>query len=93
MNPDELCICGHTLEVHFGHDCSRLYLSGQPCPCKQFVLGDFGVELFEVLKALLPYLPDRNDALDYAATNDGRASNFQVAALRARELFSRIQSE
>src|SRR4051794_26239007 len=51
-NPDEICICGHTYEVHFGHECSRLFLDGSPCPCKQFVLGGLAVEIFEALKKI-----------------------------------------
>ena len=93
MNLDELCICGDTYEVHFGGECTRIGRTGKPCECKQFVSCDLALPMFEALKALLPYLPDRNDALDYAATNDGRASSFQVAALRVRALFGRIQSK
>lgn len=97
MNPGELCICGHTFEEHFGHDCSRLYLSGAPCPCKQFVICELAVPMFEAMKALLPYLPDRIDELSHAANSDeSRASNFrnfQVAAARVRELFGRIETE
>lgn len=58
MNPCELCICGHTLEIHFGHECSRLLHDGTPCPCKQFVLGGLGVELFEALKSLEEQVAD-----------------------------------
>jgi hypothetical protein len=52
MNPDELCICSHTYEVHFGHDCSAIFHNGTPCPCKQFVLCSLAVEMFEVLKKI-----------------------------------------
>jgi hypothetical protein len=87
MDQGDLCICAHTFEEHFGGDCSRVN-----CRCQQFVLIDFGPALFAALKNLLPYLPDRNEALNYAATNEGRASSFHVAALHARELIRRIQN-
>lgn len=87
MHPADICLCGHSREEHFGHDCSRVN-----CHCKQFALIDFGPALLSVLESLLPFLPDRNDALDYAATNHGRASTFQVAALHARELVYRIKN-
>jgi hypothetical protein len=87
MNPGDLCICGHTREVHFGHECSVVN-----CRCKQFVLIDLAVELFDSLEAVLPYLPDQNDAKNYAAGNEGRASSFQVAAIRARKLVWRAKN-
>lgn len=42
------------------------------------------LQLLEASEKVLPYLPDTNDAKNYAATNDGRASNFQVAAIQLR---------
>jgi hypothetical protein len=72
-NPDELCICGHTHEVHFGHECSQLYRSGTPCPCKEFALCDAAVDIYEALKALLDVvdycgdmMPDEKRAIDAA---------------------------
>ena len=98
-HPADLCICGHSREDHFEHECSivgensviyrRGLGRGIDCTCKQFVEGGHAVNIFEALKALLSYLPDRNDALNYAATNEGRASSFQVAAIQAREVFQR----
>jgi hypothetical protein len=41
---------------------------------------------------LLPYLPDRNDALNYAATNEGRASSYQVAALDLRTAANNVRN-
>jgi hypothetical protein len=54
-NLGDLCICGHTREIHFGRECSVVagMFSGRrrtDCPCKQFVEGG--------LEAVLPYLPD-----------------------------------
>lgn len=40
-------------------------------------------ELLEALEELLPYLPDRNDALNYAATNDGRVGTIHLAVSKA----------
>jgi hypothetical protein len=55
MNLGDLCICGHTLEVHFGHECS-IVAGSRPwirrdCQCKQFVVCDLGVPVFQALKA------------------------------------------
>jgi hypothetical protein len=87
MDPGDICFCCHTREEHFGHDCSRVN-----CRCKQFAVIDYAPALLVILEELLPYLPDTNDAKDYAATNEGRASSFQVAAIRARELVHRIKN-
>lgn len=46
INPGDLCICGHTYEVHFGANCS-----GVGCSCREFALGDAGIEIYEALKA------------------------------------------
>lgn len=69
VNLDELCICTHTFEEHFGHDCSRLFHDGTPCPCKEFVRLDFGVKMFEAPKALVEnpfYTDEYQDALKRA---------------------------
>jgi hypothetical protein len=59
MNPDELCICGHTYELHFGANCSyvrqacgdlTLSVDVAYCPCKQFVICDLAVQIFEALQ-------------------------------------------
>ena len=102
MNPGDLCICGHTREIHFGAECSIVagqhtvlggrFRARQDCPCKQFVELGLAVELFQALEAVLPYLPDQNDAKDYAATNDGRAGSIHVASIRARELIHRAKN-
>ena len=47
MSPGDICICTHTREVHFGHDCSAVN-----CPCRQFVECGCGVELFESLRQI-----------------------------------------
>jgi hypothetical protein len=65
-----------------------------PIPCGQperdaRILAEAQTELLAAIETVLPYLPDRNDAKDYAATNDGRASSFQVAAIKLREVYSR----
>src|SRR5438309_1780700 len=96
-NLDDLCICGHTREIHFGHECSVVAgtFFGRrraDCPCKQFVEIGFGLELFQALEAVLPYLPDANDAKDYAATNEGRAGSIHVASIRAREVIHRAKN-
>jgi hypothetical protein len=51
LHPAELCICGHTSEIHFGHNCSRV-----GCSCQQFAICDSAVGIFEALKASLPIL-------------------------------------
>lgn len=45
MNPGDLCICGHTREVHFGHECSKV-----DCNCKQFVECGLAVPIFQALQ-------------------------------------------
>jgi hypothetical protein len=50
-------------------------------------------ELLEALERLLPYLPDENDVLNHAAVNDGRASDYDVAALHARAAISKVKGE
>jgi hypothetical protein len=62
MNPGDLCICGHTREIHFGAECSIVagqhtvlgghFRAGQDCPCKQFVELGLAVEVFQALKEL-----------------------------------------
>jgi hypothetical protein len=87
MDQGDICICGDTREVHVGGRCWRV-----GCNCKQFVVLDLGPELFEALEAVLPFLPDRYDARDYAATNDGRAGQIHVVSIRARELIHRAKN-
>jgi hypothetical protein len=53
MNQGDLCLCGHTREVHFGSECSRV-----GCPCKEFALVDAAVEIFEALKELTSAVED-----------------------------------
>jgi len=48
-------------------------------------------ELLKSVEAVLPYLPDTNDAKNYASLNEGRASSFQVAAIRLREVYGRTK--
>lgn len=48
MNPDELCCCGHTHEVHFGANCSKA-----GCSCEQFVWIDAGHDLLKALELLM----------------------------------------
>lgn len=62
MNPDNLCLCGHTYEVHFGADCSKVR-----CPCREFALLDAGIDLFEAAKATRKELLG---ATSYLATCD-----------------------
>jgi hypothetical protein len=47
LNPGDLCLCGHTHEAHFGHECSKV-----GCPCEQFALIDAGVEMFKALEGM-----------------------------------------
>lgn len=63
---------------------------GQPERDAQ-IIAQAQTELLAAIEALLPYLPDRNDAKDYAATNEGRASSFQVAAIKLREVYNRTK--
>lgn len=46
--------------------------------------------LYEALKALLPYLTDKTQLLDYASLNEGRASGFDVASVKAREAIALV---
>lgn len=87
MDQGDLCICLHTREEHFGGNCSRVN-----CSCKQFALIDFAPALLAALESVLPYLPDANDAKNYAATNEGRAGEIHVVSIRARELLYRIKN-
>lgn len=93
MNPNELCICTHPLLDHSANGCSARFHTGTQCPCKEFAMLDAGVDIYEALKALLPYLPDRNDALNYAATNDGRVGNIHVAVQRAYDAIRKAKGE
>lgn len=65
-------------------------LCGQPERDAKIV-AEAQEELLKAIDDLMPYLPDRNDALNYAATNDGQASQFQVAALKLREVYNRVR--
>ena len=49
--------------------------------------------MLEALEKLLPFLPDRNDVLNNAAVNEGRASTFHLAALQARQAVARAKEE
>lgn len=46
----------------------------------------------ELAPDIVPYLPDQTDALNYAATNEGMASNGQLAALRFRAGVARLDA-
>jgi hypothetical protein len=72
----------------FAKEGTELIACGQPDRDAQ-VLAEAQVEMLTAIEAVLPYLPDANDAKNYASTNEGRASNFQVAAIKLREVFSR----
>ena len=48
-------------------------------------------ELLEALIALLPYLSDQAQLLDGAACNEGRASGFDVASVRARAALAKAE--
>lgn len=50
-------------------------------------------DLLETLKALLRFLPDRNDALNYAATNDGRVGSIHVAVQDAYAAIARAEGD
>jgi hypothetical protein len=47
MNLGDICICGHTREVHFGGDCAH-----NSCRCLKFVLIDHGPMLLRVLRQI-----------------------------------------
>ena len=49
--------------------------------------------LLKALEELLPYLPDRNDALNYAATNEGRVGDIHVAVSRACDAIRSAKGE
>jgi hypothetical protein len=57
MMDHEICICGHTYDEHFGRECSvvagtRPWIKTD-CPCKQFVICDLGLPIFEALQYLV----------------------------------------
>ena len=63
MNPGDLCICGHTRELHFGHECtivavSDLSFTKGDCPCKQFVELGLAVPIFQALAELVAAVHD-----------------------------------
>lgn len=82
MHLADLCICGHTREVHFGHQCSVVagqhtilgghFRAQEDCPCKQFVELGLAVEVFQALKQLV-------EVGDQAAMN--RAKSVLVESL------------
>jgi hypothetical protein len=45
MDPGDICICTHTHEVHFGNECSKV-----GCQCKQFVVIDLALAMWQELK-------------------------------------------
>ncbi len=53
------------------------------------LVAEAQIELLRAIEGVLEFLPDRNDAKNYAATNEGRASSFQVAAIKLRETYAR----
>lgn len=75
MHPGDLCICGHTREVHFGHDCSRVN-----CHCKDFALLDAAVDIYEALKALC----NATDGGVYRPTQD-LWNNAEAAIAKAKQ--------
>lgn len=74
----------------FAQEGTELIACGQASRDAQ-VLAEAQTELLAAIEAVLPHIPDRNDALNYAATNEGRASSFQVAALKLREVYARTR--
>lgn len=55
------------------------------------ILAEAQTELLAAVEDVLPYLPDLNDAKNYASLNEGRASSFQVAAIKLRQVYSRAK--
>lgn len=49
--------------------------------------------LYEAVMALLPYLSDRTQLLDYASLNEGRASGFDIASVKAREALALVNAQ
>jgi hypothetical protein len=49
--------------------------------------------LLEACEAILRYLPDQNDLLNHAATNDGTASGYDCAAVSLRKAVAAAKSE
>lgn len=47
-------------------------------------------ELYDACLAMLPYLPTPTDLLNYAATNDGQASGYDVAAMKIRRALDKV---
>lgn len=79
LHPDELCICGHTLEVHFGHECTVVAGSKpwirEDCRCKEFAICGSAVDIFEALKALVA---------QYRKISSGLPADDPVSQLRER---------
>jgi hypothetical protein len=61
-HPDDICICMHTREVHFGRECSIVagspfVFSKRDCPCKQFVELGLAVPIFQAFQELFLQMP------------------------------------
>jgi hypothetical protein len=54
-------------------------------------LLDMRAELLAACKLMLPYLPTRQDMLNYAATNEGNAGGYSVAAEAIRAAIARAE--
>jgi hypothetical protein len=76
------------LRDHLDTSLTSPFVCGQPERDAK-LLAEAQTEMLAAIEAVLPYLPDRNDAKDYASTNEGRASSFQVAAIKLREVYDR----
>src|SRR5258708_39654055 len=85
-------LCGLPMEE--GEEMFKFHGYSGPCPGPMLPrppseiekLRAENVQLREVLTDCLQYLPDRNDALNYAATNDGRVGELHLAVARARAI-------
>lgn len=97
-NLDDLCICGHTRELHFGHECTivagaTLAFAKRDCPCKQFVELGLAVPIFDALEELVSAV---KDGLRRSAAHDVNAirSNLISVTLRqAEDVLRRAQFE
>jgi len=90
MNPGDLCLCIHTHEEHFGGNCSRVN-----CPCKRFVLIDFGPALLTALKQIAVHPVGYGETFNGSAEGGGRpvCHECQQKVEIAKAMIRKIEAE
>ena len=90
----DVCVCGHTRAAHWedAPGCAN-----GDCLCEEFENVDpltaAAPELLEALVGVLHYLPDHNDALNYAAGNEGRVGKIHLDVRRAYDAIRKAKGE